>query len=359
MDNHNSNSLISRESSTAIKGLLMLMIVFGHTGMLTTDFASGERTFIWHWLYTFHVYVFLILPFIYGYSKKSHVSDKLIGGGKYIDIQQVKNDLKHNLIKIGVPYCWFFLFSAIVFVTVGGGQFDLKGMLYAFFFGNEPLMDKYIGFNFMWFLPAMLALTTLKSVYYNSNKTIKTIKIIIVSISIVLWVLAIFKVVSQYIVGMYVPFAISQAFYFIILGLVARFIIEKQWPKKILMPIVILLIGALTMLFYYRGEIHTIISLHTAIRLVMPILIFLFLYGIRDLLAKSRILIFLGTYSLQIYLVHVFVINALVMLFTHFAVQSIGLGFVIYVLALGISCGLALVMVKVPFIKKMIFPNEK
>ncbi len=351
------HSLISREASTAIKGLLMLLIVFGHTGWITTDFATGNRTFFWHWLYTFHVYVFLILPFIYGYTRKSVVAEKTqVDKIRFIDIQNVVNDLKHNLVKIGVPYCWFFLFSAIVFVTVGGGQFDFKGTLYAFFFGNEPLMDKYIGFNFMWFLPAILALMTLKSVYYNSNKTIK---IVIVSISIVLWTLAIFKVVSQYIVGMYVPFALSQAFYFIILGLIARYIVEKQWPTKILMPIVVLLLCAITVLLYYRYVIRTIIDLYTAIRLVMPILMFLFLYGIRDLLTKSRILKFIGTYSLQIYLVHVFVINMLLVLFTHFAEQSIGLGIVIYVLALAISSGLALIMVKVPFIKKVLFPNKE
>ncbi len=334
----------------------MLFIVFGHTGWITTDFATGNRTFFWHWLYTFHVYVFLILPFIYGYRKKANVDKHPMDWAKFIDIHCVVNDIKHNIVKIGVPYCWFFLFSAIIFVTVGGGQFDLKGMVYAFFFGNEPLIDKYIGFNFMWFLPAMLALTTLKSVYYNSNKTVK---VVIVSISIVLWVLAIFNVVSKSTVGMYMPFAISQAFYFIILGLVARFIIEKLWSKKILMLIVVLLIGALTVLLYYSSEIHTIINLYTAIRLVMPILMFLFLYGICDLLDKSRILKFIGSYSLQIYLVHVFVINALVVLFTHFTEQSIGLGIVIYVLALGISCGLALVMVKVPFINKVLFSTKK
>jgi len=350
-------SLISRDESTAIKGLLMLLIVFGHTGMLTTDYATGSRTFFWNWLYSFHVYVFLILPFIYGYKNNSvENTTKVTGGGKLIDIHQVLKDLKHNLIKIGVPYCWFFLFSAIIFVTIGGGKLDLGGMLYAFVFGNEPLMDEYIGFNFMWFLPAMLALTTLKSVYYNSNKTIKSI---IISISIVLWVLAIFKVVSKYTVGMYVPFALSQAFYFIILGLAARYIIERQYRKKILKPIVVLSIGALTVLLYYRNEIHTTISFHTAIRLVMPILMFLLLYGIRDLLAKSRILKFIGTYSLQIYLVHVFVINALVVLFIHFTEQNIGLGIVIYILALGISCGLALVMVKVPFINKVLFPTKQ
>lgn len=125
-------SLITRDESTAIKGLLILLIVFGHTGMLTTNFATGERTFFWHWLYSFHVYIFLILPFIYGYHRKDSTDTSTEGSGKYVDIKQVINDLKHNLVKIGVPYCWFFLFSAIIFVTVGGGQFDLKGMLYAF-----------------------------------------------------------------------------------------------------------------------------------------------------------------------------------------------------------------------------------
>lgn len=350
-------SLISRDASIAIKGLLMLLIVFGHTGMLTTDFDTGSRTFFWHWLYTFHVYVFLILPFIYGYTRKSVLTEKTkVDKIRFIDIQSVVNDLKHNLAKIGVPYCWFFLFSAIVFVTVGGGKFDPLGMLYAFFFGNEPLMDKYIGFNFMWFLPAILALTTLKSIYYNSNKTIK---IFIIVISLILWVLSIFNIITRYEVGMYVPFAISQAFYFIILGLASRKIVEKQIPTKYLMPVVILLIGALTVLLYYHKEIHTLFRISTIIRLLMPILMFLFLYGIRNLLAKSKVLKLIGNYSLQIYLVHVFVINTLVVLLTHFMNQSIGLGVVIYVLALGISCGLAWVMMKVPVINKLLFPKSK
>lgn len=344
-------SLISRDASTAIKGLLMLLIVFGHINLLTTDFATGNKTFIWHWLYTFHVYVFLILPFIYGYNKRSGVSEKQTE--KCIDLHQVIIDLKHNLIKIGVPYCWFFLFSAIVFVIIGGGRFDLKGMLYAFFFGNEPLLDKYIGFNFMWFLPAMLALTTLKSIYYNSNKTTK---IVIISISIVLWLLTIFKVISQSKVGMYVPFAISQAFYFIVLGLVSRHIVEKKRPIYYRLPVILILISGLTMLGYYYNT-H-LISIWTTLRLAMPILMFLLLYNICDILIQSKLLMFIGSYSLQIYLVHVFVINAFELFFSRFVKQSIGLGIFIYVLALGFSCGLALVMVKIPFFKTLLFPVD-
>lgn len=355
-DIHEAPSLISCEASTAIKGLLMLLIVFGHIAMLTTNFATGGRTFFWHWLYSFHVYVFFVLPFIYGYSKKKCIGKT--GGGNYIDNQQVINDLKRNLVKIGVPYCWFFLFSSIVFVTFGGGQFNLQGMLYAFFFGNEPLMGMYVGFNFLWFLPAILALMTLKSVYYNSNKTVK---IIIIGISLILWTLSLFKVADRYTIGNYVPFSVSQAFYFILLGLVARYIVEKRWPIKFIIPVIILLIGLMTYLLYilcYRIDIHTIISLHTIIRLFLPILMFLFLYYIQNILVKSKILNFIGTYSLQIYLVHVFVINALVVLFTHFAEQSIGLGLVIYVLALAISCGLAWIMMKMPIINKVVFPTK-
>lgn len=64
-------SLIAREASTAIKGLLMLLVVFGHTSLLTTDYSTGDKTFLWKWLYTFHVYIFFILPFIYGYKHKT------------------------------------------------------------------------------------------------------------------------------------------------------------------------------------------------------------------------------------------------------------------------------------------------
>lgn len=332
----------------------MLLIIFGHSGMLTTDFTTGQKTFFWHWLYTFHVYVFLILPFIYGYHKPDGVVMSK-NGCQSNGFQCVLKDLKHNLIKIGVPYCWFFLFSAIIFVFVGGGTLDLKGMLYAFVFGNEPLMDQYIGFNFMWFLPAMLSLMTLKSVWYNSKPIVRYF---IVFVSIVLWVLAIIKVLPQYTLGMYVPFAISQAFYFILWGLLARWLTEKRFSPYMQLPVVLLLIGACTVLLYYsKAFAGSVVAVWIIPRFFMPVLMFMLLYSMRNLLEKSKVLKFIGTYSLQIYLVHVFVINALSVLFLHFTKESIGLGVVIYVLTLLISIGLALVMVKVPVINRVLFPK--
>ena len=121
-------SLITRDESSAIKGLLMLLIIFGHTSMLTTNFATGERTYFWNWLYTFHVFVFFILPFIYGHKRK--VVETRIEGS--VDYQQVVFEFKHNFVKLFIPYVWFCVISAFVFLSIGGGVFNPKGMLYAF-----------------------------------------------------------------------------------------------------------------------------------------------------------------------------------------------------------------------------------
>ena len=350
-------SLISNDASTAIKGLLMLLIIFGHSGMLTTDFATGERTFFWQWLYNFHVYMFMILPFIYGYKysegKENEILEKR--GKWYVDIQRLKRDIKYNLIKIGVPYCWIFVFSAIIFVTVGGGSFNLKGMLYAFFFGNQSLMDKYIGFNFVWFLPAMLALTVMKSLWYNSSRAVRYCML---ATSTVLWLLAIFRVLPQNTAGMYVPFSLSQAFYYLLLGLTARWLVEKTAIKKAL-PWIVVIIVAITSMMYCQRKMDwpPVISYTAFYRLVLPVLVFLLLYGISGCLSKSRLLSIIGKYSFQVYLVHVYVINILQMIVLRFFPQSIGLGIAIYVLTLAISLGVAIVMVKVTVINKVLFPK--
>ena len=341
-------SFLTRDESSAIKGLLMFFILFVHTEMLTTDFVTGQKTFFRTWLFTFHVYVYFILPFIYGYQR--HCESESSG------FQCVVKDLKHNLIKLGVPYCWFFMFSAIIFVVAGGGTFDLRGMLYAFVFGNLPLFDQYIGFEFLWFMPAMLSLMTLKSVWFNSKPIVRSV---IVFVSIVLWGLTITKVIARYSIGMYVPFALSQAFYFILLGLLSRWFTEKRFPIKWQMPVVLLLIGVCTVALYYHDTLDgTRLDVYSILKLVMPVLMFLLLYSMRNMLGKSRVLKFIGIYSLQIYLVQVFVVNALSVLFLHFTDESIGLGVVIYVLTLLISVGLSLLMVKVPIINKILFPKS-
>ena len=343
-------SLISRDESSAIKGLLMLLIIFGHTSMVTTDFATGDRTYLWKWLYTFHVFVFFILPFIYGYKRKRNVVE---GGGR-IDYQEVILESRRNFVKLFIPYMWFCVISGILFISVGGGEFNPRGMVYAFVFGNQSALGQYFGFNLLWFLPAMLALLTLRSIYYNSNKYVR---ISIVAISLILWGLWFFRVFDISVASTYVPFAISQGFYFIIFGLLSRWLIEKHWPNKYVIPVVLLLIALFTWIDWKPIKLPHF-SLYAVMRMLMPVLVFMFLYVFRNLLSKSKLLKLIGTYSLQIYLIHVFIINALNVLFLHFTKESVGLGVVIYVITIIISIVLAMIMVKVPIINKILFPKE-
>lgn len=329
----------------------MLLIVFGHISLFTVNLVTGERTFIKYWMYSFHVFVFLILPFIYGYKRKTNkANDKR----RFIDVRSVINDFRYSIVKLGVPYCWFFFFSAIVFILTGSGDVNIPGMLYAFIFGEESLLDKYLGLSFLWFLPSMLSLLMLKSVWYNSKHGVK---VVILSISILLWVLSVTNVLPRHLVGTCVPFALSQAFYFIILGLISRWIIEKKTPSKLLMVILAIVCSTL---IYYRDKLSLpVFRLYPLLSFIMPIIMFLVLYSFRNLLRKCKTLKFIGTYSLQIYLVHVYVINALLMLFNHFLQPSIWLGVVIYVLTFLISIPIALLMVKWNFLNKLLFPIKQ
>lgn len=349
------NSLISREASTAIKGLMILLVVLGHTEMLNTDFATGEKTFFYIWFHYFRVAIFMILPFIYGYKQTDGGEHAFEKNGWCVEMQNVWSDLKRNLIRIGIPYCWVFAFSVLMFVTIKGGSFDPQGVLYTFISGYQPLMSKYIGFNFVWFLPAMLALTTLKSLWYNSSRRVRGC---LLTVSVVLWLLAIFRILPQRIPMYYVPFSLSQAFYYLLLGLVARQLVKRLSLKKAL-PWIVLLIVALTVMMYFQrmGHFPRVIHYSAFFRLVFPVLMFLPIYAMGGWLSKSKFLTFAGKYSFQIYLVHVFVINALEVVLLHFFNQSIGLGIVIYVVALAISSGLAVLMVKVPVINKVLFPK--
>lgn len=353
--NQEAPSLISRDESTAVKGLLMLLVAFGHTSLLTTDYSDGDKTFLWYWLYSFHVYLFFILPFIYGYKRRTGTTKEINKKCGIVDIGAVTLDIKHSLIKIGVPYFWFFLLSAIVFVISRGGKCDITGMLYAFLFGNEPLIDKYIGFNYMWFLPSMLSLLILKSVYYNSCKSLK---FVIIVISAFLWSLTLLRFITIYSVGMYIPFAITHAFFYIIWGLCVRYIIEKGWSSKYQTPVILLLVIILSILLFFRNDIKSFLSVNMTIRLIFPIVMFMLLYTIRYFLAKSKVLIFIGTYSLQIYLIHVYIINALTLYSLHFLGRSIFIGVVIYITAITISCCLSKIMCNIPFVNKYVFPKE-
>ena len=87
----------------------------------------------------------------------------------------------------------------------------------------------------------------------------------------------------------------------------------------------------------------------------MPILAFLLLFGLREVLSKSKLLKIIGKYSLQIYLLHVYVVNALVAFVLHFLPESVWIGVAVYILTMVISIALSMVIAKMPILNKVLF----
>ena len=57
-----SETLLSRDESSSIKGILMLLIVLGHD-IPFVDWTDSWMVMVW--LYLFHIHSFFLLPFLY------------------------------------------------------------------------------------------------------------------------------------------------------------------------------------------------------------------------------------------------------------------------------------------------------
>ena len=329
-------SLISKDESTAIKGLLMLLIILGHCSLLTfTDFVTRERFVWWHWLYTFHVYAFFILPFLYGCKQLSARSYGL--------------EAKKNFIKLYVPYFWFSIICAFFFY-LSGSKLNPLEMCKAFVMGNEPLLAKTMGFHYLWFLPAMFALLCIHHLYFNVSKSLK---LFLIALSIIVLALPLFlKGIN---LREFVPLAIIQGLSFAIYGIASRFIIITTDAIKYKKYLFVSLFLIASCLFFLGNGMNYILIYN----LFMPVLFFCALYQFRTSIARLSFLKLIGQYSLQIYLVHVIIYNILFKVLVHYGETSLIMGIIVYVVTLSISLIIAVLIKKSQVLSKIVFPDGK
>ena len=137
----NSNTL-TFEQTNRLKGLLILLIVFGHISQLLEQLGSLHAT-----LYSFHVVSFLLLPFLFN-------SDYL-----------TKKNIVKNLRRIYVPYTLFFLLALSIFSFLEN-RLDPLSALSAWGIGSSALLKTDIGLRVFWFFPALMS-TILLIMFYN------------------------------------------------------------------------------------------------------------------------------------------------------------------------------------------------
>lgn len=334
------NISVSKEASNAIKGLLIMLVVLGHNSILCSDWsgcAATERLFHWQWLYTFHVYSFFLLPFIYNKSPYR------------------KGNFRKYALRLLYPYVWICAVCTILSVAVLGSPFKgWANLLHAVVYGSSKLLEESTGLNFPWFLPAMFSLLLLKDLYYSSRKHVRWI---LLGIGLILWAIVISGSVKFSTLGTYVPFALVPAFRLLPVCLLAVWLAERlqyNFMARGVTASVFLLLSVLLWVFDH----YSLRTGRMAFYFVMPVAAFLTLMQFRNYLAKSRLLVALGKMSLQIYLYHVIVFNGLLLVVKHFhCPPTLSDGVIVLIVTLAVSCLGAWLTTNIPLLSKLLYPR--
>lgn len=357
MEKIQDESLISREASTAIKGLLIFLIILGHN-----SFFSSESRIGMVYLYTFHIQAFFMLPFLYPHKKISATR------------------LRDYAIRLYYPFVVLFL--SLTLLNYVGNSLGIipksvspqmiemsnkwKDFLLTILTGNGYNIDYFTGFQFLWFLPVMFSMTILKDIYYDKN-TSKVFKfLMILSGSIFFFIYFIFGFRTPfdkniiYLLKEYSPFAVTYALGAFFMGVVGLWIIKMKNNRiaYIAIPMLFILGTVICLMSQHDGEIPINDEIRWVLLLTMPFLFFFILYQIRYTLSNSRLLQKLGKYSFPIYIIHPFLLKILFMIVYPLWGTNWGIVIISQIIITVISYHIARIIYKNPYLKAAMFPNS-
>ena len=280
-------SLISKKDSTLLKGILILLIILGHNSILMQERA------IFNYLYHFHVYVFLLLPFLYNIPQ--------------FTFERVKKDFIH----IYKPYTLFFVILVLINTYILNTKFNITQVLYAYISGNEYMLKANIGASFLWFMPTMFSLLLLRNWLMNKPGKILWSCVFVSFLAFVatrvLWLCTVYDFP-------YIVLGGTVSFVYFFMAVVSRYIYEKYHNNRCF--------GYLSCTVFILSTIYNFTNLHGTIYEIITwgILPISALYTLISIVKhfKENILItkcinYLGKESLPIYLFHVIIYNAILL----------------------------------------------
>ncbi len=195
-------NILTFEQTDRLKGLLIILVVFGHIGEIFTE----KMQYI---LYSFHVTAFFFLVFLFNN-----------------DVLTFKNIIK-ILKRYYIPYTIFFIIALFAFTLYLHNEFDPMSSIISWFIGSGPLLRDSIGFSTYWFFPALISILVFVMLY-NSLSLIEKY------IFLILMIIAHFLIPS--VPGeilKYFPFGMYVAFYLFIIGLVIKYIFYQHAWRNI------------------------------------------------------------------------------------------------------------------------------
>lgn len=323
-------SLLTREESNAIKGVLIILVVFGHNSVLM------QTTGLFPYLYSFHVYCFLVLPYLYGLSVKAanvtwfHTLRKLLPRwGRYYTI-----------------YLMMTLLCTWLAYVCHRVEVNPLLLLRAFLTGSQGLLIQHAGFGMLWYLPVLCAVLFWHSVYFHLPPKGR---IVLVAICCSLWMLAALGITNYHELGVYVPFALMPGLYHCLTGCASRYLARHIPTNRITRLATTFSLLFIPLFVFFRSSLPW--AGYYLTWLLCPIVAFNAFYQFRNTISKSLILQKIGALSFSIYLTHVFIYNLLLLMYPNSKWQ---LGIVLFFGTLFISYILSFSLVKISFIRQFI-----
>ena len=292
---HNyATSIISRKESASIKGFAILLIILGHIGR---EFSSLQ-----YWLYSYHLILFFMLPFLYGKRSVSPIK------------------IFNTVLRMYIPYLWCLILCASIAIVIGYTSIHTPiEYAKAFINGSQVLLKNTYGFNFPWFMPAFFFLSLFLFIKDSHKKWTKPLIVLILLYGLFI----IYYLAATSPSNVYRLSCISRgAAYFFIGYITSLFIFQNKtrlhipsYRYSILFIFIVSIIGQALLQKYYLILSEEISPFYTPIyfitEITTPFSALCLLFSFREKLAKQKFLISIGNLSFEIYCFHVIILNCL------------------------------------------------
>lgn len=296
-------SLIGRNESTALKAVLILLVILGHNKYLT-----GVNDMLpFRFLYSFHVYSFFLLPFLYNHHHQSFAG--FIG---------------KNLKRFGVPYTAVFVALFVVSMPTVL-EHDMPTIFKAFLRGS--FRDIYGFGGAFWFIPSMFLLLCVKQLYYESGLMVR---IMLMAIGLLCMSAHAFAIPVELLqVGGVRGVAMLP------LGIALRYVVEKRPPYMSKWPN--LLFFSVLILFMVTSQVEYPYVYLALIRIICPVVMIMFFMAQVSAVKKVPLLMQIGNNSFPIYIIHIFVYQVSYMAIDRFLEPGLALSLLLLFVVTGIS----------------------
>ncbi len=276
------SSLLDRSESSAIKGILILLVVLGHC----IPFVRLTNSWmVMTWLYLFHIDNFFILPYLY--------PEKPLSKRRILDAA----------IRFYIPFLILCIPLTCVNVLRTGNTPRLPDILLVLVGGGSIHLKNIVGVQYPWFLPAMFMASILRGIYATVPNAYRH------GLFVLGWCLVLLKVTPN---SWQLPSSLDYivlGLRFLFLGVVVRWLSEKRWFGKASLSILIF-VGSICFFVHYRYCLrpfyygYYLTSFYFVLRLFMAPAFLLLLFNYRTKLAGFSFLVKFGEYSFSIYLIH-------------------------------------------------------